>query len=408
MNTNQKIAKVHLTTRFKQLMVAVLSVTFGISMYVFMNSFMAGVNNAQTQITFTSMPHIKIYNDLPSHVEPIIQTDDPNTLIMVNNARNIQYSEGIKNADALKNKLSDFTEITGITQQLNQNVFVRNGVSKTSATLSGIETQSENELFETAKYIVEGNLEALDKRSDGIILGTGLARAIGVNTGNNISLSTSEGITKTFKVIGLIETGSNAADKTRALVSIHTARQLFLKNKSYATELLINVEDYYKSKELADNIGKLTDYKVEAWQEGNSQLDAANVLRDIVAVAISLTILIVAGFGIYNIMNMTVNEKIKEIAILKAMGFGGKDVMEIFLTQSIVIGFLGGLTGLGLGNIIVRLVDNVPFKIATLTTLPVEYSTADYVMAFVLVSSSHLLRDTFLPERHQKLIRSIF
>lgn len=102
MNTNQKIAKVHLTTRFKQLMVAVLSVTFGISMYVFMNSFMAGVNNAQTQITFTSMPHIKIYNDLPSHVEPIIQTDDPNTLIMVNNARNIQYSEGIKNADALK------------------------------------------------------------------------------------------------------------------------------------------------------------------------------------------------------------------------------------------------------------------------------------------------------------------
>lgn len=111
-------------------------------------------------------------------------------------------------------------------------------------------------------------------------------------------------------------------------------------------------------------------------------MDAANVLRDIVAVAISLTILIVAGFGIYNIMNMTVNEKIKEIAILKAMGFGGKDVMEIFLTQSIVIGFLGGLTGLGLGNIIVRLVDNVPFKIATLTTLPVEYSTADYVMAF--------------------------
>lgn len=121
---------------------------------------------------------------------------------------------------------------------------------------------------------------------------------------------------------------------------------------------------------------------MEAWQEGNSQLDAANVLRDIVAVAISLTILIVAGFGIYNIMNMTVNEKIKEIAILKAMGFGGKDIIEIFLTQSIVIGFLGGLTGLGLGNIIVRLVDNVPFEIATLTTLPVEYSTADYVMAF--------------------------
>jgi lipoprotein-releasing system permease protein len=74
----------------------------------------------------------------------------------------------------------------------------------------------------------------------------------------------------------------------------------------------------------ASAIKKLTHYKVEPWQEGNSQLDSANVLRDIIAIAVSLTILIVAGFGIYNIMNMTVNEKIKEIAILKAMGFNGK------------------------------------------------------------------------------------
>jgi lipoprotein-releasing system permease protein len=95
-----------------------------------------------------------------------------------------------------------------------------------------------------------------------------------------------------------------------------------------------------------------------------------------------MTILIVAGFGIYNIMNMTVNEKIKEIAILKAMGFNGKDVVEIFLTQSVVIGLIGGLIGLVLGNIIVRIVDQIPFKIATLTTLPVEYNTADYLLAF--------------------------
>ena len=64
MNTNQKIASTLLTSRLRQLLVAVLSVTFGISMYVFMNSFMAGVNNEQTEITFTSMPHIRIYNDL--------------------------------------------------------------------------------------------------------------------------------------------------------------------------------------------------------------------------------------------------------------------------------------------------------------------------------------------------------
>ncbi len=383
MNTNHKIAAVLLTSRLRQLVVAVLSVTFGISMYVFMNSFMAGVNNEQTEITFTSMAHIKIYNDQAGEVKPILSAPkDSSTVLMVSNARNIRYSEGIKNADAIKKEFSVLSDISGITVQLNQNVFIRNGVSKVSATLSGIETWSEDQLFNTSKYLTEGKLFDLDKRSNGIILGTGLARTIGVSTGDHVAVTTSDGLSKTFKVIGLIETGANTADRSRAIVSIQTARQLFSKNKSYATEVLVNAQNYYNARKVAAEIAQLTDYKVEAWQEGNSQLDSANTLRDIIAVAVSLTILIVAGFGIYNIMNMTVNEKIKEIAILKAMGFNGKDVIEIFLIQSVVIGFMGGLTGLGLGNIIVRIVDNVPFEIATLTTLPMEYKTSDYLLAF--------------------------
>jgi lipoprotein-releasing system permease protein len=384
MNTNQKIAKVHLTSRFRQLLVAVLSVCFGISMYIAMNSFMAGVNNIQTEITFTSMSHIKIYNDLVEDITPIVpKPQDDSTILMVNNAKNIQYTEGIKNADAIKDKLLNLSEINGVALQLNENVFIRNGVSKTSASLSGIETINENELFETAKYIIEDNLSELDKRSDGIILGVGLAQTIGVKTGNTIFLTTSDGISKTFKVIGLLESGSKGTDKTRALISIQTARQLFSKNKSYATDVLVNTYDYNNARAVAKKISALTDYKVESWQEGNDQLVSSSLLRDILAISVSLTILIVAGFGIYNIMNMTVNEKIKEIAILKAMGFNGKDVIEIFLTQSVAIGLIGGFVGLFLGNGIVQILDIVPFKIASHNTLPVVYNAKDYILAFV-------------------------
>lgn len=384
MNTNQKIAKVHLTSRFRQLLVAVLSVCFGISMYIAMNSFMAGVNNIQTEITFTSMSHIKIYNDLVEDITSIVpKPQDDSTILMVNNAKSIQYTEGIKNADAIKDKLLNLSEINGVALQLNENVFIRNGVSKASASLSGIETINENELFETAKYIIEGNLSELDRRSDGIILGVGLAQTIGVKTGNTIFLTTSDGISKTFKVIGLLESGSKGTDKTRALISIQTARQLFSKNKSYATDVLVNTYDYNNARAVAKKISALTDYKVESWQEGNDQLVSSSLLRDILAISVSLTILIVAGFGIYNIMNMTVNEKIKEIAILKAMGFNGKDVIEIFLTQSVAIGLIGGFVGLFLGNGIVQILDIVPFKIASHNTLPVVYNLKDYILAFV-------------------------
>lgn len=383
MNINQKIASILLSSRLKQLLVAVLSVTFGISMYVFMNSFMAGVNKEQTDIAFSSMSHIKIYNDLETETTTIIPPpQDGKTVLMINNNRNIRYEDGIKNVDAIKEELGQLEEITSFTSQLNESVFIRNGVSQANATLSGIETVSDNQLFNTTQHITEGDLYELDRRANGIILGTGLAQRIGVRTGNNVTVTTSDGVSKAFKVIGLMETGAVGLDRTKALVSIQTARQLFSKNKSYATEVLINIKDFNEAPEMAAMINQLTTYKVEAWQEGNGQLDSANILRDIIAIAVSLTILIVAGFGIYNIMNMTVNEKIKEIAILKAMGFNGNDVIEIFLTQSVVIGLIGGWTGLALGNIIVRIVDNIPFEVGAMTTLPVAYRPLDYLMAF--------------------------
>ena len=383
MNTNKKISWVHLTSKIKQLLVAVLSVTFGISMYVFMNSFMSGVNDAQAQITFTSMSHIKIYNDLATEVPVLLpQPKDSNTIVMVNNARNIRYSEGIKNAEPIIEAVSKYKEVTSATVQLNQNVFIRNGVTKYSVSLSGIDIDNENQVFNTSQYMIAGNFFDLKKQNDGIFIGSKLAKNLGVNMGDNVNIVTSDGISKIFKIIGIFETGSAGTDRGKAMISIRTARQLFSKNKNYATDILINIDNFKKATEVAKKMSGVTNYKIESWQEGNSQLDSANIIRDLLAIAVSFTILIVAGFGIYNIMNMTVNEKIREIAILKAMGFNGKDIVEIFLTQSIVIGVIGGVSGLLLGYNISLIVNSIPFKIASFDSLPINFNPSDYILAF--------------------------
>lgn len=384
MTTNQKIVQVFLTARIKQLVAAVLSVMFGISMYVFMNSFMNGVNSSQTDIAFSAMSHIKIYNELTGEPRKIINNNiDANDMILVSNAKNIRYTEGIKNIEAIKNELKSIPEITGFAAQLNQNIFIRNGVTKINATLSGIETQKENQLFGTNDNIVQGDLYELDKRNDGVILGTGLAKIVGVSLNDNITIQTSEGISKVFKVVGTIETGAAGLDRSRALVNINVARQLLGKNKSYASELMIDVEQHKNAIQVAENIQTLTKYKVEPWQEGNAQMDSGELLRNIIALATSLTILIVAGFGIYNIMTMTVNEKIKEIAILNAMGFNRVDIIEIFLLQSIFIGVIGGVFGLLFGNIFSRIIDNIPFDLGIMDSLPMNYDAKDYILAFL-------------------------
>jgi lipoprotein-releasing system permease protein len=379
--TNLKIALAHLTSRKKQAIVAVLSVTFGVSMYIFMNGFMGGVNQAQTEMSFSAIAHIRIYNDVDAIV-PTLLPDDENTLTNVRNAKAIQYTEGIKNADKIINELKANSQLASITSQVNLSGTFRNASAKISGIISGIEVENEDRVFKMKQYVIKGNWNELGHSNNNIILGIGLAKKIGINLNDIVSVTTTDNISKNFKVVCIIETGSPNIDDSKGFINKSAALQLLSKNRSYATDIQVNIPDYNNAAKVAKSLRAGIPYKVDSWQESNSQLVAANALRGIIAMAVSLTIIIVAGFGIYNIMNMTVNEKIKEIAILKAMGFGGNDVIQIFLTQAIIIGLFGGISGTVLGFGIATIVSLIPFEMATMDSLPMIFNTIDYVTAF--------------------------
>jgi lipoprotein-releasing system permease protein len=383
-STNLKIAKVHLTTNTRQTLVALLGVTFGICMYIFMNSFMSGVNDTQTDLAFTSLAHIRIYNDGPEDNTNIVRkTAAANTAVNIRNGKIIQYTTGIKNTAAIMSLVRHQPEVTGTTPQVNIDVFFRNGGNKINGTLSGVDVQNEDHLFNMSKYMVTGVWSQLQYRPDGIFLGADLAKDLSVNLDDNINLLTSDGVSHNYKLIGIFRTNVKSTDNSKAYINISAARQLENANQEYVTDIQVNIRDYEKTAPVVDRISPVIPYRTESWQTANQQLEAGNKLRNIVAVAVSLTILLVAGFGIYNIMNMTINEKIREIAILKAMGFSGVDIKQIFLAQAIVIGVLGGWVGMVFGFVIADAVNHVPFKVAGLDHLPMTYHSGDYIMAFV-------------------------
>jgi lipoprotein-releasing system permease protein len=381
--TNNRIAFIHLTSRLKQTIIAMLSVTFGVSMYVCMNGFMAGVNNIQTDLAFSTLAHVRIYNDGENtKTNFITAADNSNTLVNLRNQKSIQYTEGIKNSAKIINELKSYPEITAVTPQVNLSVFYRNGAMKINGSLSGVDVLNEEKLFNTSRFMEEGNWEDLEYRKDGIIIGIGLANKLGVGLNDNVSLSTSEGIIKNYKVIGIINFTIASIDDRKGFINISSARQLLSKNAGYVSDLQVNINDFNDAREVAQNLQPIIPYKVEAWQVASGQLEVGSELRDIIAVSVSLALLIVAGFGIYNIMNMTVNEKIKEIAILKAMGYEGNDIVQIFLSQSIIIGIIGGIIGMLTGLGISVIIDHLPFQLATLETYPMAYDASDYGMSF--------------------------
>jgi lipoprotein-releasing system permease protein len=380
---NYQIAATYLTSKVKQTIVAVLGVTFGISMYVFMNSFMSGVNVAQDRLAFSTLAHVRIYNDRPADRSDIVSHVFPTgTIANIRNGKVIKYTDGIKNSQEIIRYLKTQPLVSVVTPEVNISVFFKNAGNKVNGTLSGVDVTGEDQLFKSAEFMVQGSWKELAYRPDGIFVGIELAKSLSLKVNDNLNILTADGVSHTYKVIGIFQTNLSSVDKTKAYLSIAATRQLLAENQDYVTDIQINVIDFKKANQLVNIISPVIPYKVESWSMANQQLEAGSNLRDIIAVAVSLTILIVAGFGIYNIMNMTINEKIREIAILKAMGFAGKDIRKIFLTMGIVIGLIGGFVGMGLGFIVSDIVNHVPFNVAGLATLPMSYDPKDYILAF--------------------------
>jgi lipoprotein-releasing system permease protein len=110
---------------------------------------------------------------------------------------------------------------------------------------------------------------------------------------------------------------------------------------------------------------------------------AANRMRKMIITFVSLTILLVAGFGIYNILNMTVSQKINDIAILKAMGFKGKDVIRIFVTQAVSIGLMGVIGGIFLATILITILKKV-YVGGDIGYFPIDYETKKFIQGTVI------------------------
>ena len=98
---------------------------------------------------------------------------------------------------------------------------------------------------------------------------------------------------------------------------------------------------------------------------------------------VSLTILLVAGFGIYNILNMTVSQKINDIAILKAMGFKGKDVIRIFVTQAVTIGIMGVIGGMIMATVLITFLKKV-YVGGDIGYFPIDYEPIKYLQGVVI------------------------
>lgn len=387
---NTEIAFTYMVSRRKQTLVAALGVTFGISMFIFMNSLITGSNEWSEKIMLSSTPHLRLYSDNKMSNNIMLDKYAGNkTINLISNPQFVNTDNKITNPDAVLQQLQQQKEITALSKQVSTNVIYANSNVQENGNVSGVNILEQDKMFDISSTMISGSVKALANNSNGIIIGVGLAEKLNVLKGDYITISTNSAASKRLEVVGIFKTTIKGVDNTRSYTNISFVQQLLHKDRSYVTDIYINVKNYNQTTDIAKTIAAQTGYSIETWQSNNEQSLAGKKIRDVIANSVVITILIVAGFGIYNILNMVIYEKIKEIAILKATGFQGVHVISIFIRQALFIGIVGAIAGLLFGWLISFMVSKMYIGLGNVAYLPIAFQWKHYLQGalFGIVTS---------------------
>lgn len=385
---NIEIARTHLFAKKKQTVVASLGVTFGIAMFIVMISFMTGVNKLLEDTTLNNSPHIRIYHDIENNRANIIdkfhtQEQDWN---VVHHQKPKKEQLNIKNGMLIAKQIEQDPLVLGVSPQLTTQVFYNYGPTPIPGQVVGVDILQEDKLYQLRDKMKSGDLDDLLSSKDGILMGKGLADKMNLKVGDHVGVTTPQGNSLLLRIVGIFKTNIGALDNVRSYANLNTVQTILGKDNHYITDIQIKFKDINVAKPYAKRYKSIYGYKAEDWEEANATILASFIIRNVLTMVVVSTLLIVAGFGIYNIMNMTIYDKMKDIAILKATGFERNDIVQVFLFQAVFIGIMGGLVGLTLGFGISYLLSITPFdagEFLSVETFPVNMDPKFYVFGLM-------------------------
>jgi len=229
------------------------------------------------------------------------------------------------------------------------------GQSVQGVMVRGIDPARETAITELSGKIKVGALEDLREGEFNIVLGSDLARALGVRMGEKVMLIAPQGqITpagmmprlKQFRVAGVFEIGMAPYDSSLALIQMNDAQKLFLLGDA-VTGISSKLRDIELAPRVAQELQSELPPELYAndWTHQNSNyFKAVQMEKRMMFIILSL-IVAVAAFNIVSTLVMAVTDKQADIAILRTLGASPRSIMKIFIVQGVVIGVIGTLTG---------------------------------------------------------------
>jgi len=311
-----------------------------------------------------------------------------------------KYYEGITNADEIMRVARQFSNVSACAPVVQGTVTIRSISTTEVLNAQGINLDAQLSATALRSQIISGKIEDYRSSRAGIILGSLLADKLQVSVGDTVQLTGPDPKPRTFTVSAIFRSGNNIIDERRGYIDLRAA-QVLLKKPGYVSAILVKLRDPDRAPEMAAHFERLFGHRARSWQErekGNLQI--FSTLRLSAGITVSLIILL-AGFLIFNTLTMAVVEKIREIAILRSMGYRRLDITLIFLGQGFVVASIGSLLGAAAGALFTYLVSLIPIKVTGFfytDRFLVAWSWQHYLGA-TLIAFVAVLGASYLPAR---------
>jgi len=271
------------------------------------------------------------------------------------------YENFLDNWESVSDQFSDHPGIQAQAPFVLGQGMITRGKEVTGALIRGIDVDRERKVSEVMNHIVQGNPDAMQSGSFGIILGKYLARSLGVSVGEKVTVVAPKGkVTpagllprmKRFTVVGIFEIDMYEYDSGIALVHIDDLRKL-LAIGDQVSGIRLKLDDVDNARRVRWELSnKLSNqYRVRDWTQEHANFFRALEIEKRVVFIVLLLIIAVAAFNIVSTLVMIVTDKQSDVAILRTLGMSPASVMKVFMVQGSFIGIVGTLIGSVLGVI---------------------------------------------------------
>ena len=401
------LATRQLLDRLQQSMLTLIGIALGTAAYVMFSGIMLGFQDQIIDLLVNTDAHIRIsprdeYRTVNAY-EGVFFPDSE--VVWITPPSGTNKSSDLSNVYGWYQRLEADQRVAAFAPQLNLQVMV--GTTNSMASLLfGIDPDRQRAVSNMEDNLIEGSLTDLGRGNSLAIIGSKMQEKLGVQHNGTIQIVTPDGKQANLKIVGIYEFGNSQLDQGFIYTNIRTAQSLS-GGASHVTDIVVRLHDVSEAAEVASQWSQFTRDKVESWDQANESILSVFQMQDVIRSSLTAVIVLIIAFGIYNILNMVVFQKQKEIAILRSIGFDAKDTIQLFLIQGFILGTLGSLVGLAIGFVGCLYISTIEIGgEETIRQMLVSYKPSIYVIGFTISVTASAI-SSYLPARRASRLQPI-